>query len=495
LWVVVFVLFGVALVAPHPTLITPANALGGFCSRTSVGYVPLTDGLGLYETGNDVPAAHADNAPEIAPIGGVVGLVSLGMSNASQEWDAFTGLIEVSSGVAGDVRVANGSVGGQTMAEWSVPGAPVWADSIDRIRESGLSTDQVQVVWMKMGSQLHELAPTEEGRTEQERAWLQAVITNAANTFPNLKRIYISSRIYAGYTSNNDHSEPETGWGNGLSVRTLVSDSVAGATAVWTAWGPYLWADGLTGRSDGLTWECDDFETDGVHPSMLGEQKVAELLFDFFAGEPGACEWFLADPSQCGTTGGGGGGGGGGVTTPTFDDVAADHTFYADIEGLADRGITLGCNLPENSLFCPDETVTRGQMAAFLERALDLPKAGNRFSDDDNSVFETSINSIAAAGITEGCNPPTNSLFCPADPVTRGQMAAFLVRAFDLPSWPINVFEDDDGSVFEADIQALARSEITQGCNPPVNDQFCPGEPITRAEMAAFLHRSEPYLP
>ena len=68
-------------------------------------------------------------------------------------------------------------------------------------------------------------------------------------------------------------------------------------------------------------------------------------------------------------------------------------------------------------------------MAAFLARALDLaPGVGDPFSDDDGSVFETSIGALAAAGITRGCNPPVNDRFCPESAVTRGQMAAFLSR-------------------------------------------------------------------
>ncbi len=56
------------------------------------------------------------------------------------------------------------------------------------------------------------------------------------------------------------------------------------------------------------------------------------------------------------------------------------------------------------------------------------------FSDDNGHLFENDIDSIAAAGITKGCNPPANTRFCPNDNVTRGEMAAFLRRALELPS-------------------------------------------------------------
>lgn len=103
------------------------------------------------------------------------------------------------------------------------------------------------------------------------------------------------------------------------------------------------------------------------------------------------------------------------------------------IEAIAAKGITYGCNPPENDRFCPDQRVSRGAMAAFLTRALHL-SGGKSFDfvDDNGSSFESAIESLAAAGITRGCNPPNNTRFCPNDYVTRGQMASFLARALDL---------------------------------------------------------------
>jgi hypothetical protein len=132
-------------------------------------------------------------------------------------------------------------------------------------------------------------------------------------------------------------------------------------------------------------------------------------------------------------------------------------------------------------------------MAAFLVRALGLTDAGanDQFVDDDDSIFEDDIEKIAAAGITRGCNPPVNDAYCPDTAVTRGQMAAFLVRALGLTdAGPGNLFMDDGHSVFEADIDRLGTAGITRGCNPPVNDRYCPEDPVTRAQMAAFLARA-----
>ncbi|CAN5858087.1 hypothetical protein BH23ACT5_BH23ACT5_11180 [soil metagenome] len=165
--------------------------------------------------------------------------------------------------------------------------------------------------------------------------------------------------------------------------------------------------------------------------------------------------------------------------------------FEGDIEWLAAQGLTGGCNPPSNDRFCPEDPVTRGQMAAFLNRALVLPKhpETTSFTDLAESPFASDVGAVASAGIGRGCNPPSNDRFCPLAPVTRGQMAAFLARGLGLPVVPTS-FNDTGGHVFEHDIAALAGAEITRGCNPPDNDRFCPDQPVTRAELAAFLRRA-----
>jgi uncharacterized protein YkwD len=169
------------------------------------------------------------------------------------------------------------------------------------------------------------------------------------------------------------------------------------------------------------------------------------------------------------------------------DDVSI---FEGAIETLAAQGITGGCNPPVNDRFCPDDYVTRGMMAAFLVRGLGLTSSGGLdFSDDNGSMFESSIEKLAAAGITKGCNPPSNTRFCPDEYVTRGMMAAFLVRGLGLTSGGGTNFSDDNGSVFEDSIEKLAAAGITKGCNPPSNTRFCPDEYVTRGMMAAFLVR------
>ncbi len=171
------------------------------------------------------------------------------------------------------------------------------------------------------------------------------------------------------------------------------------------------------------------------------------------------------------------------------DDDGSVHE--GDIEAIVAAGITFGCNPPFADRFCPDDPVTRGQMAAFLVRSLGLSAPGpSGFVDTAGTRFERDIDAVAAAGITRGCNPPANDRYCPDAQVTRGQMAAFLVRAFAYQTAEAGTFLDVSGSTFATDIDALAAAGITRGCNPPADDRYCPENLVTRAQMASFLTRA-----
>lgn len=175
-----------------------------------------------------------------------------------------------------------------------------------------------------------------------------------------------------------------------------------------------------------------------------------------------------------------------------FADVAGDHLFVDEIAWLAATGITRGCNPPNYTRFCPEQPVTREQMASFLVRATGLESPGQaQFTDvAGDSPHTSDIAAIAAVGITRGCNPPENDLFCPGQPVTRAQMASFLVRTLGLEPTEPDFVDVSPTNAHRRDIAALAEAGITRGCNPPANDRFCPTQPVTRAQMAAFIHRA-----
>jgi hypothetical protein len=166
---------------------------------------------------------------------------------------------------------------------------------------------------------------------------------------------------------------------------------------------------------------------------------------------------------------------------PWFEDIV-DSPFRADILWIANNGISAGCGVER---FCPKSSVTREQMASFLARALHLPApTRDWFTDDETTAHEGDINRLAEAGITGGC---ASGRFCPKASVTREQMASFLARAFDLPRAAADFFGDDNSSQHEGDINRVAQAGITGGC---ASNRYCPTSTVTREQMAAFLHRA-----
>jgi len=174
----------------------------------------------------------------------------------------------------------------------------------------------------------------------------------------------------------------------------------------------------------------------------------------------------------------------------TFDDVPLDHWAYSFVETLAATGITAGCG---GGNYCPASSVTRAQMAVFLERGMrgsnySPPAAtGNVFFDVGASDF--AAEQLSQDGITSGCG---NINYCPNATVTRDQMAVFLLRAkygtgYSPPA-ATGVFGDVDLSHWAVHwIEALAAEGITAGCG---NGNFCPEDVVTRAQMAVFLVRT-----
>ena len=108
-----------------------------------------------------------------------------------------------------------------------------------------------------------------------------------------------------------------------------------------------------------------------------------------------------------------------------------------------------------------------------------------------NNLFVTEIEWLSGQGITRGCNSD-GSHFCPHSTVDHGAMAAFINRAFGHPGSTSDYFVDDDSSIFESDINALADAVITTGCG---GGNYCPTSSVTRVEFAAMLYRSRDRLP
>lgn len=203
--------------------------------------------------------------------------------------------------------------------------------------------------------------------------------------------------------------------------------------------------------------------------------------------EPWEYTWVGVDRIRCGPTGS--------CRPDTWAGTFWDDDgsmFEDDLEALAERGVFRGCDPPANERVCPEDPVTRAQLAAVLTRAFELP-AGDRMFDDvpPTDVFAADIAALAGKGALRGCDPPANRLACPDDPLRRDQLAAVLARLLDLPPGDHPGFDDvPPTSVFAADIARLAAAGITKGCDPPENQAFCPAGVVTRGELAAFVNRA-----
>jgi len=294
------------------------------CDSTSKGFTPLTDlGTGtylgeqggLYPGGSNVPpAAHLEDglacARGIEGGGGPIVVISIGMSNTTQEFSRFVQLVAADSNWNPGALVVDCAQGGQTAPIAADPNSAYWTTVMSRLQAAGADPAHVRVAWVKEAIAGPTLPFPQDA--QQLQGYLRAIAQNLHDKFPNLTVAYFSSRIYAGYASTTLNPEPYA-YQSGFAVKWLIEEQINGSAALnydrrigpiespWLAWGPYLWADGLVPRSDGLTWQCSDFQTDGTHPSTTGRQKVAEMLLEFFHSEPTTVVWNHLIPVDAGS--------------------------------------------------------------------------------------------------------------------------------------------------------------------------------------------------
>jgi len=512
--------------------------------RAQTGYVPLTEmgprtylGFegGLYpHARNEIPSAHAAAglgfAAAIQPLdtdgnpspSGRIALVSIGMSNTTQEFCSQGGLPPcdawtfVGQALA-DTEVnhtslafVNGARSGQTAMTWDDPADP----NYDRVRDvdlagQGLTEAQVEAVWLKVA----DADPTVSLPDSNADAWvLEGYIGAIARAlrvrYPHLRLVFVTSRIYAGYASTTLNPEPYA-YESGFAVKWAIGAQIAqaqgggpdpvagdldygsgsggGSVAPWLGWAAYPWADGPTPRCDGLTWDPADFQSDGTHPSQLGEQKVATMLLDFFKTDSRTRPWFLAHGNAAIAPASGGAGGG--------EQIAISGRGYLDGATVSIGGVPAGnASVTPTSIGATTPALAAGTLNDVVvenpdETAVTIPSGFFAdFADVPQSdSFHDDIERILRSGVTSGCG---GGAYCPDLPVTRAQMAAFLVRArygtcFAPPAATGTLFGDVPASdPFASWIEQLAALGVTSGCG---GGNYCPESAVTRAQMAVFL--------
>jgi hypothetical protein len=309
---------------------------------------------GLYPGGsNDMPEAHLNEgvarARAIAPLDAngnpsttdKVLFLSVGYSNVWQEFWAtrpdmcrveqgswacetqgqswsFMGRAQADPLLNPDLEFLNGAKSGEASVSWDSPMDQNYDRVLDNVLTPfGYTEKQVQIIWTKPGFQidkdslqniLSKSLPDPEAEVYSEVVVMGNLVRSLKTRYPNLKLAFLSSRIYGGYDNQSVNPEPwayETSftvkWLIEAQIRQMETgevDSLAGdlnynTVAPWIAWGPYIWADTDTPRSDGLQWFEDDFEDDGRHPDRSGESKVGRFLYEFFQTSPVTACWFL----------------------------------------------------------------------------------------------------------------------------------------------------------------------------------------------------------
>lgn len=322
---------GASCAGGHDTAKVPLNDRGTGCYLSFQG--------GLYPNGsNALPAAHLgagkSAAAQIQPLdvngnpstNGKFILLSIGMSNTTQEFCSDGGLpgscqsTSFMAQAAADATVnrttlvlVNGAYGGRTANQWASPTSVEY----DRVRDSwltpmGLSEKQVQIAWVKVA----DAGPTRSLPDAAADAYvLEGYVGSIARAlkvrYPNLRQIFLSSRIYAGYATSSLNPEPyayESGFAVKWAIQSQIDQASGSAgdprtgnlrydngSAPWMAWGSYPWAAGTRERSDGLTWIVSDFNpSDGTHPATTARQKVGAMLLGFFKTSEVTRCWFLA---------------------------------------------------------------------------------------------------------------------------------------------------------------------------------------------------------
>jgi len=248
--------------------------------REQTGFKPLCDMSaddryqgqdgGLYGGGkNSPPEAHRRAAEaelaRIQPLGpdgqpspdGRVVLISISMSNATQEFSTFKRIADADGAKSPKLTIIDWAQGGQAMAEWASPKAQPWTVAERLIANARCTPQQVQVAWIKLANKGPRGSLEEHGRKLQRDTL--AVIQIAKQRFPNLRIAYLASRIYGGYSTGSLNPEPYA-YESAFVVRWLIQDQIQGdaelsytaekgaAKAPLLLWGPYLWADGTKPR-------------------------------------------------------------------------------------------------------------------------------------------------------------------------------------------------------------------------------------------------------
>lgn len=318
-------------------VLSVSKSIGANCNNTfftasdgSGPLVPLTDlgtklylnseSGGLYANGSNVDDPVHDSygqglAAGIQPLdsngnydpNGKYVLLGIGLSVTQQDLDQFVPMANVDPAKNPHLVVVNGGTGGATAGGLTSTVNNVFWQSItnDYLPNAGVTANQVVAVWfMDVDGGPTGVFPSDMTTLQSQ---LETIAQNLLKFFPNVKMAYASSLYYTGYSNGVKNLDPEPyAYESGFAVKNMIQDQLNGqgnlnfdpskgaVVAPWLAWGPYMWANGMSPRSDGLLWTCHDMQSDGTHPNTGARMKAAGVLLNFFKLDDTATPWYLA---------------------------------------------------------------------------------------------------------------------------------------------------------------------------------------------------------
>jgi hypothetical protein len=241
-----------------------------------------------------LPLRLAENSePVVTPVGGIIGVVCIGMSNSSLECATFIELLagEWRNQVNASVRVVNCAVGGHAIERWNDPAddARLWDACLNtRLPAAGVRPDQVRVLYHKAANQYtagsgNRVLPTYPAPDSDYANFLANLTTFAARVpqkFPAVQAVYTTSRSYGGYAPHAGRGEPLSyEEGHALNAWLRAHRTVG---SIWYGWGPYIWAPDCARGSNrtGMCYQRSDYVEDGMHPSDSGRRKIARAIHE-----------------------------------------------------------------------------------------------------------------------------------------------------------------------------------------------------------------------
>jgi hypothetical protein len=278
------------------------------------------DSVGLARA-SQVQTLDAQGRPSAT---GKIVVLSIGLSNTTQEWcngdqnglnctsETLMGRAAADPAVRrGTVVFVDGAQGGQAADAWDDASDATYTVVRDRrLPGRGVTEAQVQVIWLKTAHRQPTVRlPATNSDAYVTLTSIGKILRALRVRYPNLKMVFVSSRVFGGFATTSLHPEPYA-YENGFAVKWVINaqiqqmrtgtvDPRAGdlsyttGRAPWVAWGPYLWARGDQARSDGLRWAPADFVSDGTHPSTAGQSKVGARLLTFFKTSSYTKCWLL----------------------------------------------------------------------------------------------------------------------------------------------------------------------------------------------------------